>query len=258
MIYTYDETLEGLLCCVFDSYTRREIPDDLLPEGTPTFLPARRVVTDRDHAARVWRSLEAKGEAAEWVRVGWLSCAPDRGRILYAFIRAAFTYGPSVCGRTADPAVTPAFNAVRAARNEAHLMCQFLRFSDYNGILAAQMSPKAMVLPLISSHFSDRLAIETFLIHDLTHGQALFHQEGKTAIRAVESLELDAPGPQERAYRRLWRCYYDTIAIEARYNPRCRMTHMPKHFWKHMTEFQRDEGETEGLFQPPDTERRLI
>ena len=23
-------------------------------------------------------------------------------------------------------------------------------------------------------------------------------------------------------------------------NPRCRMSHMPKRFWKHMTEFQKD------------------
>ena len=43
-------------------------------------------------------------------------------------------------------------------------------------------------------------------------------------------------------YRRLWRRFYDTIAIRERENPRCRMTNMPKRFWGTMTEFQPDEG----------------
>lgn len=238
VIYIYDETLAGLLSCVFESYQNKELPEDLLPEGTPSLYFARRIATDREKAARVWRGLKQKGEAAEWVRLGWLSCVPERGRLLFAFIRAAFTFGAPVCGRTADPAVTPVYNAVRFIKNEAHFICQFLRFSDYQGVLASQITPKAMVLPLIKEHFTDRLAGESFLIHDLTHGQALIYQGGKTVIREIESLELDAPGETERAYRKLWRRYYKTIAIESRYNPKCRMTHMPKRYWGNMTEFQ--------------------
>lgn len=240
VVYTHDGSLAGLLSCVFDSYVRREVPEDLLLEGTPTFLPVRRVITDREHALRVWRALEEKGEAAEWVRVGWLSCVPERERLLFNFIRAAFKYGPSVCRRTTHPMVTPVFNAIRAARNEAHQFCQFIRFSDYHGVLASQISPKAMVLPLIQAHFVDRFASEAFLIHDMEHGQALFHQGCKSAIREIETLELESADEFELAYRKLWRCYYETIAIKERYNPKCRMTHMPKRYWKHMTEFQED------------------
>ena len=36
--YTYDGSLGGLLCCVFDSYTRREMPLAILTEGEPTFI----------------------------------------------------------------------------------------------------------------------------------------------------------------------------------------------------------------------------
>ena len=38
LIYTYDGSLEGLLCCVFESYVQQESPEDILPEGTPSFL----------------------------------------------------------------------------------------------------------------------------------------------------------------------------------------------------------------------------
>ena len=47
-------------------------------------------------------------------------------------------------------------------------------------------------------------------------------------------------GAEELAYRKLWRTFYDTIAIEGRRNPKCRMTNMPKRYWAMMTEFQKD------------------
>ena len=49
------------------------------------------------------------------------------------------------------------------------------------------------------------------------------------------------PDGEERKYRDLWRLFYHTVSIEERYNPKCRMTHMPKRYWNNMTEFQHDE-----------------
>lgn len=48
------------------------------------------------------------------------------------------------------------------------------------------------------------------------------------------------PDEAEKRYRRLWRCFYDTIAIRERENPKLRMSHMPKRFWPLLTEFQAD------------------
>ena len=41
----------------------------------------------------------------------------------------------------------------------------------------------------------------------------------------------------------MWRSFYHTISIEGRYNPNCRMTHMPKRYWGDMTEFAPPEQE---------------
>ena len=49
------------------------------------------------------------------------------------------------------------------------------------------------------------------------------------------------PDETETSYRRLWKRFYDTIAIKERENPRCRQTHMPKRYWNTMTEFQSEE-----------------
>jgi probable DNA metabolism protein len=56
----------------------------------------------------------------------------------------------------------------------------------------------------------------------------------------VDAFQPGAPGEAELYYRTLWRKFYDPIAIEGRYNPRLRMTHMPKRYWGTMTEFQKD------------------
>ena len=55
------------------------------------------------------------------------------------------------------------------------------------------------------------------------------HLEDAFALPPIED--------SEKAYRTLWQCFYQTIAIEARENPKCRLTHMPRRFWHNMTEF---------------------
>ena len=56
----------------------------------------------------------------------------------------------------------------------------------------------------------------------------------------MEDFQLGPAGERELAYRRLWRSFYDTISIQGRENPRCRMTQMPKRYWGRMTEFQKE------------------
>ena len=48
-------------------------------------------------------------------------------------------------------------------------------------------------------------------------------------------------------YRELWRMFYRTVEVEERHNPKCRMGHMPKRYWRYMTEF----STAEQLAAPP-------
>ena len=84
------------------------------------------------------------------------------------------------------------------------------------------------------------------MIYDRTHHQALVYAKGQSRILELESWEMPSANRAEQAYRKLWRRFYDTIAIEARENPQCRQTHMPKRFWGCMTEFD-DRNLPEGL-----------
>lgn len=237
LVYLCDCSLEGVLCCVFESYTRRETPFDILPDGSATLFPSRQIVTDEQHARRVYQSLaRISDEVRDWVESIYLSCVSGRELLIYRFIRLAYSHGARVTAMLNDPLVSAAFKAKRALGNEAHLLIEFLRFSDYGGALAAEIEPKGLVLPLMAPHFTGRFPEEQFMIFDRTHGMALFYRPYESVIRPVDEVALPAADQTERAFRALWRRYYDAIGIEGRFNPKCRMTHMPKHFWKHMTE----------------------
>ena len=70
---------------------------------------------------------------------------------------------------------------------------------------------------------------------------ALVYRPYEWAIVPMTGLEMADPDAEEMRCRTLWREYYDAIAVEGRENPRCRMSHMPKRYWRFMTEFQREE-----------------
>jgi len=74
------------------------------------------------------------------------------------------------------------------------------------------------------------------MIYDKTHGMALVYQSQKAELIYVEELTLPDIDSTEVEYRRLWKQFYETIAIEGRNNPRCRMTFMPKRYWCQLTE----------------------
>ena len=164
----------------------------------------------------------------------------EKEKHLYDFIALGYEMGPSVVRALTDDRVAVLVKAATHLKGEVHLYRGFIRFSDQGGVLAAEIEPKNRVLPVLRAHFCARYSGERFLIYDRTHREALFHQPGNWAIVPLEEFHLAPPGREERDYRALWRRFYDTIAIEGRYNPKCRMTHMPKRYWNLMTEFQED------------------
>ena len=68
---------------------------------------------------------------------GFLTCLPERERLLYRFIRMGYQHGAQVTSWLADDTVSTLRKAAFSAGHEAHLLTGFLRFSEQNGTLAA-------------------------------------------------------------------------------------------------------------------------
>ena len=241
LIYRYDGTLDGLLCCVFESYAHKELPGDIVIQGEAVetlLFEGKAIPTDQEKARRVRVSIPQKicPEAWEFVQKAFLTCLPRKEVYLLLFLRLGYRHGSEVMQMLADDTVHTLFKAVRHLERESHLFKGFVRFVAGNGVLAAQIEPKNFVLPLLAEHFCQRFPEERFLIHDQSHGVALVYQPYQYRICPVEELELPAPDAEEQTYQELWKLFYKSIEIKARHNPLCRRTQMPQRYWKNMTE----------------------
>ena len=240
--YLYDGSFPGFLCCVFASVYGGEMPAAITPEAAaqPSLFAQRLIETDDAKAQRVEASVPAKisSEALRLLQLVFLSCMSAKELAMLRFLLLGFAEGRRVMQMLGHPDVAPLLEAQRHLLGENHLLTGFVRFSDYDGVLAAAISPKNFVLPLLAGHFIGRFPRENFMIYDKTHKAALFYENGKKQIVQLEGFAFPEADETEQRYRALWKRFYHTIAIEARENPRCRMTHMPKRYWENMTEMQ--------------------
>lgn len=239
--YRYDGTFEGLLCCVFESYEKKEVPSEILSTRASqgVLFPVKEIITDNKRYQRVLISIRSKMgvRVLDFIRHAFLTCLSHKELYILRFIRMGYHYGPQVMGMLTDEVVDTLFKAVKHLDRESHLFKGFVRFSVFEDVLVSEIEPKNYVLPLLTRHFSQRFPEERFLIFDRTHDMALIYQPYKSAIVPMEALKMPEPDEEEEAFRVLWQLFYDTIEVEGRYNPKCRMSHMPKRYWRFMTEF---------------------
>ena len=251
--YEYDGTFSGFLTCVFESYAYREEPVCFLSpgDGRTTLWDTRRVDADQALARRVWRGIRQNISpgAGRLASRAFLTCLEEREIHIWRFLEYGFRRGSSVTADLGDDRVDVLRRAVQHLEEEAHKYTGFVRFSDQGGVLVGEIEPKNRVLPLLRPHFCARCSGEAFVIHDRTHHEALFSRPGRWDIVPVEGFQAGVPDRRELDYRQLWRRFYDAIAIAERYNPKCRMTHMPKRYWNTMTEFQTETPDGRG--SPP-------
>ena len=174
VIYYYDGTYDGLMCCIFESFARKEMPIHIFSfqNEQATLFSVREIITDCRKAVRVRKAILQKisSQAAEIVRLAFLTCEPEKELMILKFLRLGFHYGPAVTQMLARPTVSKIQKSVRFLLNERHRIIEFLRFSDYGGNLVAIIKPKNCVLPLIGTHFCTRFPEESFLIYDKSYG----------------------------------------------------------------------------------------
>ena len=263
IIYLYDGSFDGFLCCVFESYATHEIPDDIIPDHLfvqEVLWGTRQIETDGGHAERVLHKLnDILGKnGLRLIRCAFLYGLPGKEKALLRFIRFSLVHGKAALNMLGRKETAAVYDMEKAVLNEAHLLKGFLRFSDYHGALLGTIQPKHYVLPLLKRHFAERYPEEYFIIFDQSHKMALLYRPYTSRIILVDSFEPPSETScPERQFRRLWQEYYDAIAIKQRKNPRCRMTHMPRRFWACMTEFQEKETETAPLLTIPSSFPKL-
>jgi probable DNA metabolism protein len=245
VVYIYDGSFEGMLCCVYNSYYNKENVCKIVNENEnfqASLFDAKGIYTDKTQAEKVYKSIREKIsiEAEELVTTAFLSCVEDKEMMILNFLRAGYKIGRKINSMLVLDEVAKINKAVRNLTMEAHKYKGFIRFSIAGKILFSTIEPNNNVLPLLAEHFTDRYMNENFIIYDKKRSIALVYRPREYVIVPIEEWQLPEVDKTEIEYRNLWKRFYDTIAIEDRYNPKCRMNLMPKRYWKHMTEFNVD------------------
>lgn len=239
IVYVYDGSFEGVLSVIFDAFSRMEVPDTIFTYDNEvmTLFDVHDVETDENKAKRVAKWLRSiSGECFSLMYNAFLTCAEEKERYMLLLAIEIHKRGKDAVFDVSNPAVHILRKAVTHLKYESEHYKGFVRFTEISGVLVAEIQPKNIILPTILKHFEVRFPNEQYMIIDRTHKSILLHHAKGSEIFPYTEFELSPDSPSETAVKNLWRGFYDTVAIEARKNYRCRMGHMPKRYWACMTE----------------------
>ena len=253
-VYVFDNTLDGLLTAVFDSFFRKQQDVTLLADGEqlPLFADEpHHVVTDNEKASRVWKGLEKQlsREALHMITISWLSEERALNQPLFNMICKVFQQKRDISHNASDDDVLAVRNTCRRVLHETLRMKQFIRFQKAkDGTYLAVVSPDHNVLSLVIDHFQDRFNDQPWLIYDAKRHYG-YNYDGKSVIRITFENEAEVPfdlsngkmdadilSENDLLFQELWRTYFKAICIKERMNPKKQLSDMPRRYWKYMTE----------------------
>jgi len=250
--YIYDGSLEALLTGVFEWFERKPGPVQLRNSNLhqpDAFLEEFTVNADRAKADRVWSALQKKLDRG-WMRriyCAFLSEQPDVQQHLFDLVCYLFQNEKGAENNFGNEHVLAVSQSAKKVEREKHRMEAFIRFQETaEGMFYCGIDPDFNVLPLISNHFRKRYADQQWIIYDLKRKYGLYYD-----LSTVEEIEMELSpealkpnvgagilSGKEELYALLWKDYFNSTNIPARKNTKLHVQHVPKRYWKYLTEKQ--------------------
>ena len=250
--FLYDQTFDGLLTCVFEAFNRKEFPENIAGENKqlPLFTESFRVITDDAKADRILKALRKKisASAIDMLFVSYLSELEGIEIRIFRYIQKALLAEKSIETNFADPDVLDLSKIYKKVGREEERIRQFVRFQKTaDGLFFAVMDPAHNVLPLTARFFKVRYADQPWIIYDVRRDYGLYYDLNTVEIVHFDQLPMSSKTGKlttekldeyEIAFQDLWKDYLKAITIRERRNLKLQRQHMPKRFWKYLTEKQ--------------------
>lgn len=181
-VYVYDGSLEGLMCCIYESFLKKEIPiamENYEHKGRSCFQ-TKLIETDMKKAeyikSKVLERISLR--AIELIEHAFLSDLPEKEFHILYFIRLGLKYGEKVLDMTYQEDVESLYYAESKLLREAHAMSGLIKFTKEGNLLTAKISPKNNILPLLTAHLCRKMSGRDFAVYDSTHGTVFLHKDG--------------------------------------------------------------------------------
>jgi probable DNA metabolism protein len=251
IIFNFDQTFEGLLTLVFESYRLRLFPDMIMGSGENQyflFCDPIFITTEEEKAGRVWTKIIEKTSQtnANRIFIAFHSELPDTPKLIYDYIRLMTDSKQSIeTDFTLSPVleITRLFNKVARETARIRMFTRFQQTAE-NSYYASVM-PEYDVLPLVISHFTDRFADQEWIIYDLKRNYGFYYNLTETERISFENLPVSQvngqlyesfQNPVEKQFQKHWKKYFDSICIEERKNYKLHRQLLPKRFWRFLPE----------------------
>ncbi len=248
-VYRCEDSLESIFTAIYLSYEEDRNAEDTylaLDEEPMLFAEDVHVQADSARAVKVIRTLERRFGEEDYLKICTALASTDAEKA-QAVYRTVVKGLDERCARghlfddLTDQYVMQTFSLARKAGRESGYLREFLRFQELeNGILYAEIGPKANVLTFLMPHFADRLPIEDFVIHDSTRNIFGIHPKRRQWYLLTGD-EGEKPklrfSEEEMEYQELFRHFCRTISIKARENLKLQRNMLPLRFREYMIEF---------------------
>lgn len=254
VIFTYDNSFEGLLSCVFFAYEQKIRPDSIMSDAKhkPLFFDySYHIVTEEEKSNRVWTKLNTilSSFARRMLFNVWLSELPETEMLLFRYICKNIDAPSSIEMNFGDPDVIQVSKIAKKVGSEARKIIQFVRFQQTkDNIYFAPVSPRYNVISMATNHFKKRFADQEWIIFDTKRHYGLYYDLNKVSevtfdqsvLNAFTSglLSDDKASESELFFKDLWKTYFQHLTIKERFNPKLQKQMMPVRFWKYITEMQ--------------------
>lgn len=247
-IILYDGTFDGFLSAVFEIYEYK-INDPIIKRlndfQDELFNEYHTVTTNLKHAKRVWQGLKKCIQTKGCNLLFFCFLSEENGieNTMFNVIRHSFNNKQNILSDYSNPHVLNLSKTAKKVRREKHRLEAFVRFKHTkDNLYFSTIEPDFNVLPLIKNHFTKRYADQKWIIYDLKRKYGLFFNLQKTEIIAIDLdfsiSKKDRFTLDEEAYESLWKDYFKSTNIEERVNMALHTKHVPKRYWKYLSEKQ--------------------
>ena len=252
--YVFDGSLEGLLTAIFEFYERK--PGKIQLVSRKNFHPkileeVYDVINDEAKAGRVWKGLKKKIGSDWQMRFykTYLSESEESFQHLFDFACYIFDNPAGAEANYGNDSVIAISKMDKSVNREKHRMKAFIRFQETSdGIFYAPIEPDYNVLPLIGTFFKNRYADQKWIIYDAKRHYGLYYDLEKVEEIKLDYIPISKSNPmklptdtleeKQELYSLLWNDYFKSTNIPARKNMKLHLQHVPKRYWKYLTEKQ--------------------
>ena len=253
MKYIFDGSYVGLLCCVFEAFENKEFHANIIPEQMyqpEIFFTGKTIISEHERAERIITAIKKKFGVSVLNNIYQAYLSEDMKAfqsIFYVLIQL-FKGEKDILNNFGNEQVVYFHQTLKKVSRERHRMKAFIRFSkSSDGLFMAVIEPDFNVLPLIIRFFKNRYTDQDWLIYDTKRNYGVHYNKisitevilKKKKKKNIEKNQISvALDERDALFQQLWQRYFKSTNIVERKNMKLHLQHVPKRYWKYLTEKQ--------------------